>query len=331
MTRNTITEEKILEDMGYEKKKKLRLTISVIGMALVLWWVFWMILLGSLAFAFAFFHLIASCIWGIVPLKKLNRARKNVLDGTVMINQDVVVKKKKAGQRNLILFKECTARTEKGVRVSALDYEAAKKGDKFWLIYVEGQTEPIACYPAADYTLSESLMGKEGCVRERITHKRIVKDSGVRIVLTCHTVMMLVGIAAVVSPVIIIGEWNHDAFLSTLFMSFTFGILFGIAFGFVPLMKGIKLYVKIKNGRYTVEKDRVKDKQLRELNDNRECLLMFENYTAKTGRGVFQSYRVYEKVKRGEEFYLIYVDGQKEPVAIYSARRYRYDGISCYH
>ncbi len=312
-----ITEEQILTEVGYRNKFSVSLILTIAGAVLATVLLSLSTVFGSLAFVFLCFVMLAFYFIGILPLVNACRIKNHVQGGKLRICKDTVVRKKKVGQRNLVFFYEYSGRAEKGMRVSNSVYSSTKKGEDFWLIYIENQPTPIALYPSEKYVFSERLSRQVKNDGTLITPERMLRDAKLKREYIAHSFSMLIGIGITLWPLIQIGELNENVIFSMIFLFVSFGLLFGVFFGIKPLLRAVSISKKIKGGRYSIKEDCLTDKQYRDKNDHRSCLLMFRDYTAKTGKGIFKSDSMYEKVRKGEQFYLVYIDKVQEPILIY--------------
>lgn len=325
-----LTGEQILHDMGRGRNLK---ALSVVLILLIL-------PIAIISIPDAIGYTFAICILALRPIAQKLKQLKCIEKGNYRVVKDWVVNKKQVGNRYLLFFKEYSSRTEtEGYRVSKDIYDTVEKKDEFYLIYANDDTCPVTIYSAKDWIVEENSVETVGnnAKTERdsvsnksnkieITKQLLLKELEVRKAALLHSIFLVLAIWVILLPLITGTGTMKDRLGFVLIMFVLFGIPIGFFCGLWPILKALKKYRLINNGNYKVVIDKVTDKQIREQNDRRKTLLMFEDYTAKTKHGIWAGYyREYNKVKRGDEFYLVYVGNIVEPVHIYPVNKYYFN------
>ncbi len=318
-----ITTTLLLSEWGYQKKYCSRMLITFLGGLFLL-----LLIVVYITTGMAFWFLLGLVVMitfllGIRPLRKLVHTKKCIESGNVRVIQDTVTAKKQLSGRCLLSFKEYTKRTETSYRASKTVYDTAKKGMDFYLIYAGDEATPIGVYPVENYVLDNTIAKGAGeSSLERITPRLILTELRSARTIVARALTTLLGVGLTLLPIPYTLGRPRDMFLSILVMGLIFGTLFGILFGLKPLLSSCLAAYRVKSGKISIVKDVVIDKQYRDLNDRRRCLLMFREYSERTQKGIFRDDKEYKKVAVGDEFYLVYAKKNAEPLCIFSARKY---------
>lgn len=318
-----ITTTLLLSELGYQKKFFSRMLITILG------GLFFILLIAVyIATGMSFWFLMGLTLMltffvGVRPLKKLVSTKNCIETGNVRVIQDTVTSKKQVSGRYLISFKEYTKRTETPLRSSKAVYDGAKKGMEFYLIYAGEEATPISVYPVEKYVLDSTIAkGVSESSLERITPQLILTELRSTRTIVARALTTLLGVGLTLLPIPYTMGRPRDMFLSILVMGLIFGTLFGILFGLKPLISSCLAAYRVKTGKISIVKDTVTDKQYRDFNDRRRCLLMFQDYSGRTQKGIFRDDKEYKKVAVGDEFYLVYARKDAEPLCIFSAKKY---------
>ena len=211
-------------------------------------------------------------------------------------------------------------------------------GDEFYLIFVKGFRDPYI-YSAKEYDLAESTKSKlmtldeakeyinlkefvlkakndikNGNEKVIISKKKIKKDFTSTPHISTMIVEILVCICLLLALImVIIYSKNLIAILGILF--------FILVFGFFTVLKVIyvyKVYSNIHKGNIRIKLDEVVSlNNLVEFREsNSATSFKFKNYK----KIVFADKKEYPDVKIGDEFYLVFVRGEKEPIKVYSTK-----------
>lgn len=163
---------------------------------------------------------------------------------------------------------------------------------------------------------------------KEITKERIIKDLRISFSCTLNLISMLLGIGLVCLPVLQSEKIDENTVMSALVMFVSFGLLFGIYFGLRLLLKNLKRLKCIRQGDVTIERDTLIDKEHvnSRTDEELQCLLTFEKYSGRSGHGVLQPRKIYKQVRKGDEFYLVYVGREEVPLRLYPVKEYSYHG-----
>ena len=163
---------------------------------------------------------------------------------------------------------------------------------------------------------------------KEITKELIIKDAKIALACVAHAFSTFLGGGVIFVPIIQLGEINRNTILSMIFLLIIFGSLFGGYFGLIPLLRYVSILRNINQGNITVERDVLMDKEHINVSPDEDlkCILKFEKYSTRTGKGVVRTRKKYGKVKEGDEFYLVYVGKDPEPVLLYSVKEYFFSG-----
>lgn len=160
---------------------------------------------------------------------------------------------------------------------------------------------------------------------KKITTSLILEEIRSTRTIVARALTTLLGIGLTLMPIPFTLGSPKDMLYSILFMGLIFGLLFGVIFGLKPLISSIQTAHQVKSGKMTIIKDAVIDKQYRDYNERRRCLLFFQEYSGRTDKGIFRDDKEYKKVMLGDEYYLVFAGKAKEPICIFSAKEYSYD------
>lgn len=318
-----ITTTLLLAELGYQKKYITRMLFTILGGLFSLLLIVVHIMTGMSLWVLLGLTWIIAFFVGVRPLKKLVSTKKCIEAGDIRVIQDTVASKKHMSGRYLISFKEYTKRTEIPLQCPKEMYDSVKKGANFYLIYAGDEVTPIGIYPVESYVLNKAIVKQAGKASlEQITPRLILAELRSARTIIVRSLTTLLGVYLTLLPIPYTMGRPRDMFLSVLVMGLVFGTLFGILFGLKPLISSCRAAYCVKTGKISIVKDTVSDKQYRDFNDRRRCLLMFQDYSERTQKGIFRDDREYRKVTVGDEFYLVYAKKAAEPLCIFSAKKY---------
>lgn len=318
-----ITTTLLLSELGYQKKYGFRMAVTILG-----GFFFILLIAVYIATGMAFWFLMGLTLMltfflGVRPLRKLVNTKNCIETGNVRVIRDTVTAKKQLSGRYLLSLKEYTKRTETSYRAPKAVYDIATKGMDFYLIYAGDEAMPIGVYPVECYVLDNIIAKGAGeSSLERITPQLILTELRSARTIVARALTTLLGVGLTLLPIPYTLGRPRDMLLSILVMGLIFGTLFGILFGLKPLISSCLVAYRVKSGKISIVKDAVSDKQYRDLNDRRRCLLMFRDYSERTQKGIFRDDKEYKKVAVGDEFYLVYAKKGAEPLCIFSAKKY---------
>lgn len=122
-------------------------------------------------------------------------------------------------------------------------------------------------------------------------------------------------------------RYTRESMFIAVFVLISFGGFLGLYLGLFRLWRILRRVRKIRQERYKVLIDVVASKE--DLGYNPEhavtgCYLTFVHYSQKTGKNVMVTPKQLEESKTGDEYYLVILDGEKQPLRIYNKKQYVY-------
>ena len=160
-----------------------------------------------------------------------------------------------------------------------------------------------------------------------LTKERILKDTNWKAGLAGFGLFAFTGCALTAYPLLYLREISFNSLFGTGFMLVFLGIPFGYFFGIREIVKILKMVTQIRGEQYSVVEDVVTDKQMTDQTGNGNyCFLAFQNYSERTNKQVGVKRSVYSKTKRGDKFYLIFLEGDRAPLKIYSLKEFLVEG-----
>lgn len=144
----------------------------------------------------------------------------------------------------------------------------------------------------------------------KITSEFLLKEHRSTIKIILFSVFVVAGLFCFICPVF------HCKEISNLLANMALMSIMAIPFCFFGLKNIIGIIGRnnhIKNSKYTIVEDVVIKKQMLHHGTSKNtsdsyCQLDFEKYSKNTGKTVVVKRRVYEETKKGDSFYLVYVN-----------------------
>ena len=159
-------------------------------------------------------------------------------------------------------------------------------------------------------------------MKTKITSEFLLKEYRNTTKTILFAVFVVVGLFCFICPVFYCKE------LANLIANMAFMLIIAIPFCFVGLkniINIIKTSNSIKSSNYTILKDVVVEKQMLHHGASKDtsdsyCQLDFENHSKSTGKAVVVKRSVYEETKKGDSFYLVYVNNKL--IGFYPTEKY---------
>lgn len=157
-----------------------------------------------------------------------------------------------------------------------------------------------------------------------ITSDRMLKEENYIAQLICFGIFMLAGVAVAIYPIV-----GRLPLVAVIVIEAGLGIPFGYFLGLRKIIKICKIIKYIKHGEYTVQIDELTSKRmvsggLHSDTDDSYCQFTFKDYSKRAGKNICVKRTEYDKAKRGDKYYLVYLPIQKEPIRIYPQKEYYY-------
>lgn len=204
-------------------------------------------------------------------------------------------------------------------------------GDKFYLVFLKGDNIPYI-YSLKEYILDESeknklktleaakefINAKEFILKTNLEKKSIGKDTLIADFKTTHkknaimdVFICLFSLICCLIPIFIFKHIVASIITSIIFIFFAFSAITKIKYVH-SIIKNIKL------NQFKIKIDVLKslDKLVDFKNLNQITSFRFENYK----KIVFADKKDYNKINIGDEFYLVFVKGEKEPIKVYKVK-----------
>lgn len=163
-------------------------------------------------------------------------------------------------------------------------------------------------------------------MKKQITGELLKTDYRGKLKIILFSFFVIAGIAAILCP-LIYSETIKGCLLHMVFTS-----LLGIPFcvlGLKNIFETMKRISQFNNGEYVIAEDCVTHKQMLHKGASSDtsdsyCQLSFEKHSEKTGKAVVVKRKVYQETKKGDLFYMVYVDNKL--IGYYPQKKYEYNG-----
>ncbi len=161
-----------------------------------------------------------------------------------------------------------------------------------------------------------------------ITVNQIIKDKKLYNQKLLCGVFAIVGFGTILFPFIKRQELSDINFLiSIVFMTIVFGIPIGYFAGIRKIIQAMKLENVIKNKNITIEEDIVTNKRITAHNHSGDidsyCQISYKNYTKKSDKNCIVKRSEYEKIKKGDKYFMIYEGKKGDLIYRYPAKEYQ--------
>ncbi len=151
-----------------------------------------------------------------------------------------------------------------------------------------------------------------------ISVKQIIKDQRYRLQLLCYALFVLVALAVVVLE-IVLGNGATNTLISLVVVGLPVTAFFGYYIGLRNILRVSAKMRKLNENRFAVLARTVIDKTMVHADStNRYCQLVFG-----AEESVWVSCTMNKAVKVGDECYLILLEGDEDPCALYPRRGHR--------
>ena len=159
-------------------------------------------------------------------------------------------------------------------------------------------------------------------MKTKITTDFLLKEYRNTAKIILFSVFVLAGLFCFICPVFYCKE------LTNLIVNMAFMLIISIPFcwiGLKNIINVIKTTNRIKNNKYSVCEDVVIEKQMLHHGASKDtsdsyCQLDFEKHSKSTGKAVVVRRSVYEETKKGDSFYLIYINNKL--IGFYPTKKY---------
>ena len=160
--------------------------------------------------------------------------------------------------------------------------------------------------------------------------KTIRKESKLNSTLINSIIFTIAGIILSIMPLLYLKTIDSNSIIGLVTCTVCFGIPFGVVLG---LMKFIPSYYKhksLKNNTYIIDTDVVvRARMMREGiesdNSDHYCQVELQNYSKATGKYYTISRRLFNKIEKGDTFYVIYTEDKRYVVGIFACKKYALD------
>lgn len=138
----------------------------------------------------------------------------------------------------------------------------------------------------------------------------------------------IIGISLSIMPMFYLQSFDANTIIAVVFCTLCFGIPFGFIWGIRKTVVALKQLSAINNDAFSICIDKVNDMRMlssgiKTGTRDSYCQLEFENYTNKTGKCITVRRKVFDKTKKGDEFYLVYLGDIKNTISVFSTRTYK--------
>lgn len=156
----------------------------------------------------------------------------------------------------------------------------------------------------------------------KITHELILQDVRATNNPAIHIIMMIIGVALVFLPAPYTIGYPFNMIASMVFVFLTFGMLFGVVFGLVPLIKGKAKLKAAFSGNLRIEKAIVLEKEAKKRRNRYYCELLLETHETKTREYFSKTYGYMDKIDIGDEYYVVFIGNKNTIELAYPAKEY---------
>lgn len=286
----------------------------------------------------------------IIPLIIMINIMKDiikVISGKYVIISDILADQRviddRYNERNLyqLYFKDYFTKYNKYVQVQSTEFHNSKVGDEFYLVFLKNCNTPYA-FNKKNYTLDDkeldkiidinSLKNFNSDIKEfilespsldniEINKKKIIKDFFNKDQRKTVIVFILICIFLLIfllSTIFVFGLNEITNWIALIISSLAF--VFFCFLTFIKIKYVYTIIKNIKNNKYEIKNDIVKSINERvDFSDSNYMMsFRFENYK----KLVYDSKKIFHDTKVGDEFYLVFVKGEEEPIKIYDSKRY---------
>lgn len=149
-------------------------------------------------------------------------------------------------------------------------------------------------------------------MKTKITKKFLLREYRATFKTLLFSIFIAAGLFCFICPVF----YCHD--VRNLLLNMMFMLIISIPFCIIGIKNVLKITKRskaIKNSNYMVLEDVVTKKQMLHKGKSSDtsdsyCQLDFQNYSKKTGKAVVVKRSVYNETKKGDLFYLVYVNNE---------------------
>lgn len=151
-------------------------------------------------------------------------------------------------------------------------------------------------------------------MKKKITSQFLVKEYHGTRTQILFSVFVILGIIVFLCPLLYLNSAGIKncllGMLLTSFISIPFCVL-----GLKYILEAQKRTRQFKNGEYEIVEDFVTHKQMVQHGSTSDtsdsyCQISFFDYSEKTGKAVVVTRKEYDKTKKGDRFYMVYVEGK---------------------
>lgn len=164
-------------------------------------------------------------------------------------------------------------------------------------------------------------------MKKTLTKEQIIKDQNFGSELPSAVIFTVLGIVIPLLP--LTAEKPFNAIIGVFFCAFVFGIPFGYLFGIKNLVKILEIKNALKKNTFKITVDTVVDvKRLNcDLEDKKksrkEFQIAFKKFSKETNKYYVTTRRVWQRARKGDEYYLIYIGNLKNTIAVYPLKDYQ--------
>lgn len=161
----------------------------------------------------------------------------------------------------------------------------------------------------------------------KITENRLLNDVHLTGRIIVLSIFAFCGIAIPFIPFITLKEVNTNSIISFFVLLCIFGIPFGYFIGIRKVVYSVRVNHAIKNGDFYILADEIIDFYATqdESSPDSHCKIELKIYSEKTNKIIPVKYKVFRKLKKGDQCFLVFVQFSEKPVLVYPGNAYFLD------
>lgn len=151
-----------------------------------------------------------------------------------------------------------------------------------------------------------------------LSSEQIIKNQNYRKQGICYSLFLAVAVAVLTVEVVLTKDLTFDSVFQLGIVILVIVIPFGYFLGFRRLRKTLIAISKVKTGRFYFIKKQVTDKtKVHADSSDRFSQIVFGE-----DDGIWVSEKQYKEIKTGDSCYLLFLENEDSPCAVYSASQY---------
>lgn len=149
-------------------------------------------------------------------------------------------------------------------------------------------------------------------MKKRITKDLLLKDYHGYRKIFLFSIFVIAGIVVLLSPILYCSSFKN--MVANMALMLLLAVPFCVL-GLKNIIEASKRIKQIRQEQYNIVEDVVTHKQMMHQGKSSDtsdsyCQLSFENYSKQSGKAVIVERKVYDSSKKGDLFYMIYIDGK---------------------